>query len=57
MEQLTQALLGWSIVMAMVFGGVAVLFFLMSSLRSLASLAGLRKIARKQAAPESQASR
>ena len=46
MTNLAQALVGWVTVMGMVFGGVGILFFMMSLLRSLAML--IRK-------PESEA--
>ena len=39
MSHLTEALLGWLIIMGMVFGGVGVFFFVASAIRSLVLLA------------------
>ncbi len=38
MSQLMQALVGWLIIMGMVFGGVGALFFALSLVRSLIAL-------------------
>jgi hypothetical protein len=44
MSQLTQALVGWLVIMGMVLGGVGVLFFVMSAIRALVTIARRAKV-------------
>ena len=49
MSQLAQALMGWVIIMGMVFGGVGVLFFVMSAVRALITVTRRARVSAPEA--------